>query len=132
MAYKMSDCIVHENPVMVTDLPMWRQKRLALSMWRYIRKWYEKHPHEFMSAWRLKGTWCYKQYTEKNISIDWSCECILCDRYYCNRCKGCPLRTRGKPRICVDFNKLDDPEYPKHLRVGICDKIINAIEEFNK
>ena len=104
------------------------QKKVAVQMWQYIKRWYVKHSKIYMHPMYLKDEFCTHYYEKTGQLIDWEAKCILCSRFHDDYCYGCPLYK--KEFFCEEYFKLADIHYPLHMRPSVCDRIIEAIKSY--
>lgn len=106
------------------------QKKVAVNMWQFVKRWYSKNPDEYRHPMWLKEEFCYKYFKKTGQLIDWESNCILCSKFHGGCCRGCPLYKEDSELFCYDYFKLSDEDFPFHMRPSVCDKIINAIKSF--
>lgn len=110
------------------------QKKAAIEMWEYVKKWYVTHPKVYMHPMPLKHNFRADYYEKTKQLIDWEANCILCEKYHKGgSCHGCPLYSGHNGHditFCEDYFKLSDANFPFHMRPSVCDKIIEAIKSF--
>ena len=107
------------------------QKKIAVKMWQFVKKWYVKHPDTYMHPVWIKEKFCCEYVDKTGQHIDWEAACILCEKFHDEGCYGCPLHSDNEEdRFCEDYFKLSDADFPFHMRPAICDKIIEAIKSF--
>lgn len=107
------------------------QKKIAVKMWQYIKKWYVKHQNEYMNPLWLKNDFCYEYYKKTGQHIDWESNCMLCNIFYDDACHGCPLY-KTDMMFCYEYFKLSDVDFPYDMRPSVCDRIIEAIESYEE
>lgn len=105
------------------------QKKIAIEMWQFIKRWYVTHPDEYRHPMLLKSDFRGNYFEKTGQKIDWESNCMLCSIFYNDACRGCPL-SKEDDMFCEDYFKLADPEFPFLMRPSICDKIIKAIKSF--
>ena len=108
------------------------QKKVAVEMWQFVKKWYVKHPKEYCHPMWIKSKFRADYFNKTGQIIDWEANCILCEKYHCKACEGCPLYSgeNSFSSFCDDYFKLVDDNFPFNMRPSICDKIIEAIKSF--
>ena len=121
----------------ITELSGDEQKKVAIEMWEYIRKWYNDNPHSYMNPFDLKQRFVADYYTRTGITIDWHCYCMFCSIFYDDHCDGCPLahvdEIDGSNTMCPDYAKLCEPTFQKFsfMRDRTCRDIIRAFKSYN-
>ena len=105
------------------------QKKVAVKMWQFVKKWYVKHPDTYMHPMWLKEKFCDKYFDKTGQHIDWEAACILCEKFHDDFCDGCPLYKEDM--FCEDYFKLSDAYFPFHMRPSVCDIIIKAIRSYH-
>lgn len=109
------------------------QKKIAIAMWQFVKKWYIRHPDEYRHPMYIKQDFCREYYDKTGKVIDWEAHCMLCNIFYDDACDGCPLHSENADEgFCEDYFKLTDDTYPFHMRPAICDKIIEAIKSYKE
>ena len=118
----------------ITELSGDEQKKVAIKMWQYIRKWYREHPSDFRHPMDLKHEFAEDYLNKTDITINWNCYCMFCSIFYDNHCEGCPLAKcdeYGGNISCPDYTKLCDPQFPRRLRDRVCRTILDAFKSYN-
>lgn len=105
------------------------QKNIAVKMWQFVKRWYAKHPIEYRHPMWIKFDFCNDYFEKTGQKIDWEANCILCEKFHDDGCRGCSLYN-DDDMYCYDYFKLSDVNFPLHMRPAICDKIIEAIKSF--
>lgn len=106
------------------------QKKIAIEMWQFVKKWYIKHPDACIHPMFIKADFVRKYYNKTGQKIDWKSHCILCEKFHDDYCHGCPLYKDDTDMFCADYFNLFNENVPFHKRPSICDKIIEAIKSF--
>ena len=125
-----------KNENYITEMSGDEQKKVAIEMWEYIRKWYDKHPGVYMHPFDLKQRFADDYYRRTRITIDWHCYCMFCSIFNDDGCYGCPLAGENEysePTKCLDYAKLCEPAFQKFsfMRDRICRDIISAFKSYN-
>lgn len=105
------------------------QKKIAIEMWKFMKKWYVENPASYVHPMYLKSKFCKEYFDKTGQHIDWEANCMLCNIFYDDGCKGCPLY-KEDDMFCEDYFKLCDAEFPSIFRPSICDRIIKAIKSY--
>jgi len=104
------------------------QKKIAIKMWQFVKKWYVTHPNEYRHPMWIKDEFHHKYFDKTGQRIDWEASCMLCNIFYDDACVGCPLHSDDEDiGFCADYFKLSDAYFPFHMRPSVCDRIIEAI-----
>ena len=67
------------------------QKKIAIKMWEFVKKWYLSHPDEYHHPMDLKQKFCDDYFDKTGQRIDWLANCMLCNIFHDDYCQGCPL-----------------------------------------